>query len=127
VLTDLGGTDHDVEVARKALERACELDPHLPWHWLERARLERVLGGHQDAIGFVRRALNEEPNTVRGWLMLGRLELERGRVGAARTALAEAAARAELVSRPGLTDYELELLAAPTAQLRALERDLGES
>ena len=125
VLTDLGGTDHDVEVARMALERACELDPHLPWHWLERARLERVLGGHQDAIGFVRRALSEEPNTVRGWLMLGRLELERGRVGAARTALARAAESAGLVNRPGLTDYERELLAVPPSQLQALERDLG--
>ena len=127
VLTDLGGTDHDVEVARKALERACELDPHLPWHWLERARLERILGFRQDAAGFVRRALDEEPNTVRGWLMLSRLELERGRVDEARAALAQATERVGLISRPGLTNYERELLAAPTSQLQALERDLGEN
>lgn len=125
VLTDLGGTDHDAEVARKALERACELDPHLPWYWLERARLERILGFQHDAVGFVRRALDEEPNTVRGWLMLSRLELERGRVGAARAALAQATERAGLISSPGLTNYERELLAVPTLQMRSLERDLS--
>lgn len=127
VLTDLGGTDHDVEMARRAFERACEFDPHLPWHWLERARLERILGRHGDAIGYVKRALTEEPNTVRGWLMLSRLELERGRVEAAHGALAEAYERIGLVDRPGLTDYEYELLAAPAHQLKALERELGDN
>ena len=124
VLTDLGGTDHDSEAARRALERACELDPHLPWHWLERARLERILGSQDGAILFAGRALDEEPNTVRGWLMLSRLELERGRVEAAREALAEASERAMLIDRPGLTDYERELLALPRPQLEFLRREL---
>lgn len=125
VLTDLGGTDHDAEAARDALTRACELDPHLPWHWLERARLERVLGDSDQAVRFVHRALAEEPNTVRGWLMLARLELERGRVGAARQALNEATTRAGLIERSGLADYERELLMAPGDQVTGLGRALA--
>jgi len=121
VLTDLGGTDHDVVAARRALERACQLDPHLPWHWLERARLERILGFHREAAGLARRAIQEEPNTVRAWLMLGRLELERGRMAEARAALLEAMTRAELAGRSGLTAYELELLKAPEGQIEFLE------
>lgn len=124
VLTDLGGTDFDVEAARNALERACELDPHLPWNWLERARLERVLGFPRQALSFVRIALTEEPNTVRGWLMLSRLELEQGRVTEAREALGEARARADLAGRAGLTAYEDELLALPEDQVEDLERSL---
>jgi len=127
VLTDLGGTDHDVVEARGALERACQLDPHLPWHWLERARLERILGFHREAAGLTRRALQEEPNTVRAWLMLGRLELEQGRMAEARTALLEATTRAELAGRSGLMAYELELLAAPADQIEFLERAVIDS
>jgi len=63
---------------------------------------------------------------VRGWLMLARLELELGRVAAARAALSEATTRAMLVQRPGLTDYERELLQAPPAVVRDLERALIE-
>ncbi len=125
VLTDLGGTDHDTQAARRALERACELDPHLPWHWLERARVERILGSQDGAVRFVGRALDEEPNTVRAWLMLSRLELEQGRVESAREALAEASARATLIDRHGLTDYERELLASPRSQLESLRRELA--
>jgi O-antigen ligase len=125
VLTDLGGTVHDAEAARGALDRACELDPHLPWHWLERARLERVLGDRDAAVRLCRRALAEEPNTARGWLMLARLELEAGRVVAAREAAAEARRCAALVGRPGLTDYERELLALPATGLTSLDRRLG--
>ena len=127
IMTDLGGTDHDVEAATIALDRACELDPHLPWNWLERARLERVLGFHQNALGFARRALAEEPNAVRGWLMLGRLELEQGRLTEARMALEEAILRAGLEGRPGLTAYEHELLEAPEDQIESLERALSRS
>jgi hypothetical protein len=125
ILSDLGGTDHDVEAATIALDRACELDPHLHWNWLERARLERVLGSHQNALGFVRRALAEEPNAVRGWLMLGRLELEQGRLAEAQKALEEAIQRAGLDVRPGLTAYEHELLEAPEDQIEFLERALN--
>ncbi len=127
VLTDLGGTDIDTRAARQALEKACELDPHLPWHWLERARFERILGSYQDASLYVRRALDEEPNTVRAWLMLSRLELERGRMDSSRAAMAEARKRETLISRPGLTDYEREILEAPESQMGTLKRALGES
>lgn len=125
VLTDLGGTDHDAAAAKSALVRACELDPHLPWHWLERARLERVLGRHDTAVTYCRRALEEEPNTVRGWLMLARLELELGRVDQARAAYTEAVSRASLIENPSLTEYERELLLLPAGSLAVLEPQLG--
>jgi tetratricopeptide (TPR) repeat protein len=125
VLTDLGGTEHDIEAARAALDRACALDPHLPWYWLERARLERIVGSGSESIRFVRRALDEEPNTVRAWLMLSRLELEAGRMDEARAALDEATTRAALISRRGLTDYERELLLLPESQLNFLARALA--
>ncbi len=124
ILSDLGGTEHDVEAARNALDRACELDPHLPWNWLERARLERILGDHRKAVQLTRQALAEEPNTVRGWLMLSRLELELGRVDAARQALAEADRRLELANRPTLSDYERELLWASEGELRSIREAL---
>ncbi len=127
ILTDLGGADHDVEAARQALARACELDPHLPWNWLERARLERILGNHREAVRLTRQALAEEPNTVRGWLMLSRLELEVGRIDAGREALTEAESRRVLLDRPGLNDYELELLFVPPTQLETLQTELGTS
>lgn len=126
VLTDLGGTDFDTQAARQALERACELDPHLPWHWLERARFERIIGSHREALRFIRRALEEEPNTVRAWLMLSRMELERGHMDASRAAMAEAGKRETLISRPGLTDYEREILEAPEVQMESLSRSLGD-
>ena len=124
ILSDLGGTEHDVEAARNALDRACELDPHLPWNWLERARLERILGDHRKAVQLTRQALAEEPNTVRGWLMLSRLELELGRVDSARQALAEADRRRELADRPTLSDYERELLWASESELGSIREAL---
>ncbi len=82
----------------------------------------------QNALGFVTDGRwSEEPNTVRGWLMLGRLELEQGRLAEARGALEEAIARAELDVRPGLTAYERELLEAPEDQIEFLERALNDS
>jgi tetratricopeptide (TPR) repeat protein len=125
IVTDLGGTRHDVEAAERALDRACALDPHLPWTWLERARLARIVGEHEVAIQFTRRALDEEPNTVRGWLLLARLHADLGRVDAARHALVEAGRRETLAGRAGLSDYEMELLEALPDEASGLERALG--
>jgi hypothetical protein len=121
VLTDLGGTEHDVEAATAALDRACALDPRLPWHWLERARLARVSGDHPEAVRLTQKALSLEPNTVRGWLMLSRLELEVGRVDAAREAFDRARECRELLRRPGINAYERELLDVSVGRMRLLE------
>ncbi len=121
IITDFGPWPDVVDGARTAFERACELEPHLPWHWLEWARLERTLGDPERASALARRALAEEPNTVRAWLFLARAELDAGRVGEAREALARAQAAASMSRLPGLSDYERELLAAPAWQFRELE------
>ena len=110
VLTDLGGTDHDEVEARRSLRRACELDPHLPWHWLELARLERVLGNRDAAIDLAKRALESEPATVRGWVMLTRLFLENGELDKARSAMTEVEGFVEKSKHREYNEYERELL-----------------
>ena len=124
IVTEFGSWPDAVEGARSAFEHACELEPHLPWHWLEWARLERTMGDPEKASALARRALAEEPNTVRAWLFLARLELDSGRVGDAREALAGAQAAAAKSRYPGLNGYERELLAAPAWQFRELEEAL---
>lgn len=126
ILTDLGGTDHDVEAARTSLARACELDPRLPWHWLERARLERLTGNLETAVRWTRHALEQEPNTIRGWLYLSRLEFDQGQLKAAHSAFAEAEQRLVLRDRPGLSDYEKELLKTTPGQLEKQRAELGQ-
>lgn len=125
LLTDLGGTRADVMAAERALARACELDPMLPWNWLERARLARLAGRHASAVQWTRRAVEREPNTVRGWLFLARLELDRGNTGEARRALETVD---EILGRwrgKHASDYDREILAEPRAEAAALRRQLG--
>jgi hypothetical protein len=76
-----------------------------------------VTGDRELALRWTRRALDEEPNTVRAWLSLARLEAEAGRVEACRAAAAEGVERSRLARRSGLTEYELELLRAPSGEL----------
>jgi len=124
VITDLGPWPDAIEGARNAFGRATELEPHLPWSWLEWARLERTLGNPDRARQLVRQALSEEPHTVRAWLFLARLELDAGRVEEAVDAYERARTSIELGRRPGLNGYERELLAAPSWQLQELEDQL---
>jgi len=124
IVTDFGPWPDAVEGARSAFAHACELEPHLPWHWLEWARLERTMGDPEKASAQARRALAEEPNTVRAWLFLARLGLDSGRIGEAREALTRAQAAASKSRLPGLNAYERELLAAPAWQFRELEEAL---
>jgi len=124
VITDLGSWPDAIEEARNAFGRATELEPHLPWSWLEWARLERTLGNPDRARILVRQALSEEPHTVRAWLFLARLELDAGRVEEALDAFEHAQTSIELDRRPGLNGYERELLAAPSWQLQELEDQL---
>jgi hypothetical protein len=120
VLVDLGGTDSDIEEAHRALARACELDPRVPWNWLERARLADNSGHPRVAVDLTRRALEQEPNTLRAWLFLGRLELERGRPDEAHAALVQVETRMRNLERTGLSEYDLELLEVPEFQLHYL-------
>jgi cytochrome c-type biogenesis protein CcmH/NrfG len=124
VVGDFGPWPDSVRVAREAFARAVELEPHQPWSLLEWARFERNLGRTDDAVNLVRRALGEEPHTVRARLFLARLELDRGGVKAAREAYEAAVESARLRARLDLNAYERELLGAPMWQFRELEEAL---
>jgi O-antigen ligase len=120
VVAEHGPWPDSVERARAAFARATELEPHLPWAWLEWARLERNLGRTSVAIDLVRRALEEEPHTVQARLFLARLELDRGNEETARDVYFEAVQSARLSGRTDLNTYERELLSAPAWQFREL-------
>lgn len=106
--------------ARTCWQEACRLEPRLPWYLLEWALLERSLGARDRAVELAARAVESEPRFVRGWMLLARLELERGRRGAA----ADDLRRAETALAAGrgrrLTAYERDLLEAPEWPLDAL-------
>ncbi len=123
-IVELGGSRRTVARTREAFARATSLEPHLPWGWLEWARLERSLGDLTTARTLAERAVTEEPAFVRGWLLLARIELDLGQVPAAAEAT-ERARRAAAIRRPRrLSSYERELLELPLWQLEQLDRAL---
>jgi hypothetical protein len=124
VVANFGPWPDSVDGAREAFSRAVELEPHQPWSLLEWARFERNLGNTNDAVHLVRRALDEEPHTVRARLFLARLELDRGEVETAREAYEAAEESARLRTRLDLNAYEREILAAPVWQFRQLAEEL---
>jgi len=124
VVAEFGPWPDSVDGAQEGFARAVRLEPHQPWSLLEWARFERNLGNTNDAISLVRRALVEEPHTVRARLFLARLELDRGAVKAAREAYEAAVESARLGTRPGLNAYERELLGAPAWQFHELAEAL---
>ncbi len=113
-----------LERARDAFMHVTDLEPRLPWAWLEWARLERAAGELERARSKAERAVEVEPAFVRGWLFLARVELDLGRVEEARGALARAEAAAARRLRRPLTPYERELLRTPAWQLESLDRVL---
>jgi len=124
VVAEFGPWPDSVDGAREGFARAVRLEPHQPWSFLEWARFERNLGNADDAVNLVRRALDEEPHTVRARLFLARLELDRGAVEAAREAYEAAVDSARLGTRLDLNAYERELLSAPTWQFDELREAL---
>jgi O-antigen ligase len=124
VVTDLGQWPDSVDGGRAAFARAVELEPYVPWAWLEWARLERNLGHTAEAVDLVTKALEAEPNTVRAQLFLARLELDRGDHEAAREAYTRAMQTLRYRKLNGLSGYERELLGAPTWQFREIEQAL---
>jgi len=124
VVAEFGPWPDSVDGAQEGFARAVRLEPHQPWSLLEWARFERNLGHTDDAVNLVRRALDEEPHTVRARLFLARLELDRGEVKAAREAYEVALESARLRSRLDLNAYEHELLGAPTWQFHEIAEAL---
>lgn len=124
VITDFGPWPESVVDARAAFARAAELEPHLPWPWLEWARLERSLGNLDESVSLVRKALAAEPHAIRARLFLARVELDLGNVRLARQALEAARTSSALRTRAGLKPYEQELLSAPAWQFREIDEAL---
>jgi hypothetical protein len=121
---DLSASPASVEAARQAFAESCRRDPWVPWTWLERARLERAVNQPLVALQCVDRAIEAEPATAVAWLFRARVELEMGRVDAARDDLRRVT---DLVARPdtfALNGYERQLVALPSAELQRLTEAL---
>ena len=82
------------------------------------------MGRIDEAVGLARRAVAEEPHAVRAWLLIARLELDRGQVDAARRALSTAQTSVTMRGRHARNTYERDLLYAPAWQFRQLEEAL---
>jgi tetratricopeptide (TPR) repeat protein len=125
LVEELGGWSDAVDRARDAFGRATALEPHLAWHWLRWAQLERALGEFDRAVGLARRAVEEEPNFVRGWLFVARLELDRGRVGDAAEAFNRALDAHDRARWRTLSDYERDLVMLPEWQRDQLRNEIS--
>jgi len=125
VVTELGPWPDAVDGARAGYRRATELEPHLPWAWLEWAQLERSLGRTDDARELAERSVAEEPHFVRGHLFLARMALDAGDRDAADEAFVRARAAFEL-RRPGsMSEYERDLLRVPSWQVEQIAREVA--
>jgi hypothetical protein len=124
IVAELGTWPDAVEGARDGFRRATELEPHLPWHWLRWAQLERTVGHVDAARRLAERAVTEEPKFVRGWLFLARIELDAGRAEVARHAFARAVEASDRARWRLLSGYERELVELPMWQFRELSRAL---
>lgn len=121
VTVDLGAYPAAVEAARRGFERACRLEPHLPWYWNDWATFERGLGNLEAARRLASRAVREEPNFIRAWLSLARIDLDLGRVDQARIDLQRARKARRCFRGRVLGAYERDLRWAPPWQWRQLE------
>lgn len=125
IVDDLGPWPAAIHGARDAFTRASALEPRLPWFALNRAEMERILGHLEASRALAVSAVSTEPNFVRGWLLLARLELDAGRVQAAAVAF-EKALRIRDESRSRLDiEYARDLTACPPRQVDILRRELG--
>ena len=122
LIADLGIWPSAVQRARDGFRMACRLEPDLPWSWVAWARLERAIGHLATARRLDQRAVLAEPNCVRAWLLLGRIDLDLGRINRARHDL-EAARTARRCGRGRVLEaYDRDLMAAPPWQWQALEK-----
>jgi tetratricopeptide (TPR) repeat protein len=126
IAQEIGPWEDVVEGARAGFRRACELEPRLPWYRLQWAQFERAMGERERALQLTQRALAEEPNFVRGWLLLARLQLDLGDRERAAESFKRAERAARLAGGRSLKGYERDLLAAPSFQVRELRRELSQ-
>ncbi len=120
VVNEFGPWPDAVERTREGFRRATELEPHLPWYWLQWAAFERSLGQMNEARRLAEESVVEESHFVRGWLFLARLELDKGDFESARVAYQRASDAANLARTKLLTAYERDLLRAPQWQVEEI-------
>ncbi len=125
IVEQLGTWPDVVAGAREGFRRATTLEPHLPWHWLRWAQLERTLGRLAEASELAARSVEEEPEFVRGWLFLARVEMDLGDGTAARNALERAREASQRARWRLLSEYERDLVELPGWQAAQLQRELG--
>jgi hypothetical protein len=125
VVVELGPFPDALDGAREGFGRATALEPHLPWYWLRWATFERSVGQLEDARRLAGRALDEEPRFVRGWLLEARLALDRGNAPRAGASFERARIAALEGRRRSLSDYERDLLRAPSWQVHELAAELA--
>jgi tetratricopeptide (TPR) repeat protein len=100
------------EAAKRGYRKVLQLNPH---HFAVRAILAGMAaeeGNHPDAVRQLQRAVADEPNFIRGRLMLAGLLESLGRTEDAEEQRREAAQRRQLYPQPlpGWSGYERELL-----------------
>jgi hypothetical protein len=125
VVSELGPWPDALSGAREGFARATALEPHLPWYWARWAAFERSVGQLAEARQLVERSLDEEPRFVRGWLLRARLALDAGDQLEARACFERARSAAPAGRGRPLSDYELDLLRAPSWQVAEIAAALA--
>lgn len=123
------GVRHDLalwEAAGDAFATARACNPLDALAALEHGRLLRLLGKPEQARAALWGAVALEPNLVGAWFELGLLDLEQGRLAAARNAVRQA--QRALAARPAQpSPYEAALFSCDLAGLARLAAALGEA
>jgi O-antigen ligase len=103
-------------------EQAVQLEPFNPFHRLEAARLQAMLGEHERAEALVRAALVLEPNFLNGRAWLVRHAVKNGRVDKARREYGEIVARRARYAGAPKDGYEARLLTVDIEMLDSVLR-----
>lgn len=124
IIDEFGAWPATIERARSGFARAAAIEPRLPWYPYDQALMERGLGNAEDALTLVKRSVELEPAFVRGWLLLARLELDRGRLGEAQAAFERGLGARQFGGTHAGIAYHHDLILCPEWQLQEIRRAL---
>jgi Tfp pilus assembly protein PilF len=130
-LADLYETAWRWSEADEAYAKALDLSPSDPYVLYRASWFKSFSSRHAEAIALAERAIDVQPEFSQGWLDLGLAQLYAGEPAAAAASLYQAAAidagNIDVRTLLGLTEAALGNTIAAEAQLRAVERLLGET